>query len=242
MILKFRLIIQFLHSLLLIGNPKSLNLIFCLLTFYKSTAVGSSFLKARIRFLDLSHILKIHGDYLKVVELGAGSSTIFFLSRNKVSSLVTLEENEQYLPDIKSDKLRTQLLAVIEDKIKGRIGTRYQGSESFLQTADFIYIDGPTSGSDQNGLAQPNLDILVSGDLGDKTIAIDGRSNTVWLAIEHLSQSHHFIPSKAFLRHMGKFDQGFNVGSGQIENRYFKKLEGKLVRTAVFLPKNKFAS
>ena len=204
--------------------------------------MGSSFLKARTRFLDLSHILKIHGDDLKVVELGAGSSTIFFLSRNKVSSLVTLEENEQYLPDIKSNKLRTQLLAVIEDKIKGRVGTRYQGSESFLRTADFIYIDGPTSGSDQNGLAQPNLDILVSGDLDDKTIAIDGRSNTVWVAIEHLSQSHHFIPSKAFLRHMGKFDRGFNVGSGQIENRYFKKLEGKLVRTAVFLPKNKFAS
>lgn len=155
---------------------------------------------------------------------------------------MTLEECEQYLPNIKSNKLRTELLAVIDDKIKNRIGTRYKGSKPFLQTADFIYIDGPTSGSDQNGLALPNLDILVSGDLSDKTIAIDGRSNTVWLAIEYLSQSHHFIPSKAFLRHMLKFRQRFNVDFGQNESSYFKKIDGKLVRTAVFLPKNKFPS
>jgi hypothetical protein len=223
-------------------NLKSLNVIFHLLNFYRSTAVGSSFQKARIRFLDLSQILTIHEDHLNVVELGAGSSTLFFLSQNKVSSLATLEECEKYLPKIKSSKLRTHLLVVIEDNIKGRKGTRYQGSEPFIQTANFIYIDGPTTGNDQNGFAQPNLDIFVSGVLSDKTIAIDGRSNTVWLAIEHLSQSHYFIPSRAYLRHMGKFNHGLTVAFGQIEKKYFKKLEGKLVRTSVFLPKNQFTS
>ena len=118
--LKFGHAIKFLHCLLLVWNFKSLNLILSLSPFLKSSAVGSTVEKARIRFLDLSLILKVDGRSLKVVELGAGSSTIFFLSRKQVSSLVTLEENAQYLPRIKSKnyivKSSPSLKTVSEEK------------------------------------------------------------------------------------------------------------------------------
>jgi len=227
---------------MLVWNFRSLNLILSLLSFLRSSAVGSTVEKARIRFLDLSLILEVDGRNLKIVELGAGSSTIFFLSQRQVSSLVTLEENAQYLPDIKSKKLQSKILSVIEDSFKGKVGTRYQGSEPFLNTADLIYIDGPVSGSDQNGLALPNLDLLVSGSLNDKTIAIDCRSNTVLLANEHLSKSHYLVPSKSFLHEMWRFGVRFNLDSSQAKCGNLRKISGKLVRTSVFLPKNRFAT
>ena len=240
--MKIRHAIQFLHCILLVWNFTSLNLILNLWSFFKSSAVGSNVEKARIRFLDLSLILKVDGRNLNVVELGAGSSTIFFLSRKQVSSLVTLEENEQYLPEIKSKKLHNRILSVIEDNFQGKSGTRYQGSEPFLQTADFIYIDGPVSGSDKNGLAQPNLDLLVSGSLDDKTIAIDCRSNTVLLANERLSKSHYLVPSKSFLHEIKKIEIISNLDSSHAIIGDLWKISGKLVRTSVFLPKKRFSS
>jgi hypothetical protein len=242
MSLKVRHAIQFLQCLLLVWNFKSLNLIISLWSFFKSSAVGSTVEKARIRFLDLRLILKVDGRSLKVVELGAGSSTIFFLSQKQVSSLVTLEENSQYLPELKSKKLQSKILSVIEDSFGGKRGTRYQGSEPFLKTADFIYIDGPVSGSDKNRLAQPNLDLLVSSSLDDKTIAIDCRSNTVLLANEFLSKSHYLVPSKSFLHEIHRIGLGVDLDSSQATIKDFRKISGKLVRTSVFLPKKRFES
>jgi hypothetical protein len=190
----------------------------------------------------LKLILKVDGRSLKVVELGAGGSTIFFLSRKSVSSLVTLEQNAQYLPNIKSKKLQSKILFVIEDSVGGKRGTRYQGSEPFLKIADLIYIDGPVSGSEKNGLAQPNLDLLVSSSLDDKTIAIDCRSNTVLLANELLSKSHYLIPSKSFLHEINRIGLGVDLDSSQAIVEDLRRLKGKLVRTSVFLPKKRFES
>ena len=106
--MKFGHAVKFLHCLLLVWNFKSLNLILSLWYFFKSSAVGSTVEKVRIRFLDLNLILKVDGRSLKVVELGAGSSTIFFLSQKQVSSLMTLEENAQYLPEVKSKNYRVK--------------------------------------------------------------------------------------------------------------------------------------
>ena len=240
--LKFGHAVKFLHCLLLVWNFKSLNLILSLWSFFKSSAVGSTVEKARIRFLDLNLILKVDGRSLDVVELGAGSSTIFFLSQKQVSSLITLEENAQYLPEVKSKKLQSKILSVIEDSFGGKRGTRYQGSESFLKTADLIYIDGPVSGSDKNGLAQPNLDLLVSSSLNDKTIAIDCRSNTVLLANELLSKSHYLVPSKSFLHEMNRIRLGVDLDSSQAIVEDLRRISGKLVRTSVFFPKKRFES
>ncbi len=234
--------IKFLHCLLLVWNFKSLNLIFSLWSFFKSSAIGSTVEKARIRFLDLSLILKVDGRSLKVVELGAGSSTIFFLSRKQVSSLVTLEENAQYLPEIKSKKLQSEILSVIEDSFGEKRGTRYQGSEPFLKTADLIYIDGPVSSSDKNGLAEPNLDLLVSSSLDDKTIAIDCRSNTVLLANKLLSKSHYLVPSKSFLHEINRIGLRVELNSSQTIVENLRKTSDKLVRTSVFFPKKRFES
>ena len=61
--MKIRHAIQFLHCILLVWNFTSLNLILNLWSFFKSSAVGSNVEKARIRFLDLSLILKVDRPY-----------------------------------------------------------------------------------------------------------------------------------------------------------------------------------
>jgi len=234
--LNFGHAIKFLHCLLLVWNFKSLNLILSLWSFFKSSAVGSTIEKARIRFIDLNLILKVDRRSLKVV------LTIFFLSQKQVSSLITLEENARYLPEVKSKKLQSKILSVIEDSFGGKSGTRYQGSESFFKTADLIYIDGPVSGSDKNGLAQPNLDLLVSSSLDDKTIAIDCRSNTVLLANELLSKSHYLVPSKSFLHEINRIRLGVDLDSSEAIVEDLRRISGKLVRTSVFFPKKRFES
>ena len=91
-------------------------------------------------------------------------------------------------------------------------------------------------------MAQPNLDLLVSSSLDDKTIAIDCRSNTVLLANELLSKSHFLVPSKSFLHEINRIGLRVNLDSSQAIVEDIRRISGKLVRTSVFLPKKGFKS
>ena len=219
----------------LLLNPRWVSSFSHLLIYLKTGAVSANVEKIRIRYLDLSRLLAVSPKNMKVLEFGSGSSTIYFLSQTKISKLISVEENEKYLIHMKDSRLISHVSPVIlEDEPLP--GTRYRDSDKFLEDADLIYVDGPTSKVSSNGLALPNLDLTPQNDLTKKIVAVDCRTNTVIYIFSMLSKTHTFIPSKSFLLELKaiKLDPA-DFGSHYFRPEY-KSLPGSMVRTSLFLP------
>ena len=226
---------MYLHVIMLILNPRRLNLIIHLFKYLRTSAISASIEKVRIRYFDLSQLLAVVPKNVRVLEFGSGSSTIYFLSQDKIKQLKSLEENKYYLINIKNSRLITHVSPVITED-EPLLGTKYKYSDKFLESADLIYVDGPTSKISSNGLALPNLDLTPQDDLSKKIVAVDCRTNTVIYIFSMLSKTHTFIPSKSFLLEL----KTIKLNPADFNSHYFspeyESLLGSMVRTSLFLP------
>jgi hypothetical protein len=156
-----------LHVIFLMLNTRWASSFAHLFIYLKTGAVSANIERIRIRYLDLSRLLAVSPKNLKVLEFGSGSLTIYFLSQTKISQLISVEENEKYLINMKDSRLISHVSPVIlEDEPLS--GTRYRDSDKFLGDEDLIYVDGPTSKVSSNGLALPNLDLTPQNNLTKK--------------------------------------------------------------------------
>ena len=201
----------------------------------RSEAVGSSKIKVCYRFNDLARILDVAPDSIVVTELGQGSSTFFFLGNKKVRKVFSLEEDEKFSLQISNHKLTTVISSVLLSKFGEEVGTKYLNGKEYLNLSNFIYLDGPVSQPDRNGIAFPNLDCL-DVQLCGKIIAVDCRTNTVRLLATQLRDTHILFPSKSVISECRKFSLNLTIGVINSQSQTHKFLKDNLVRTSVFFP------
>ena len=229
----FNSIKDFIRIFFGLNNPK---LYLAFFRFLRSEAVGSSKTKIWYRFNDLAKIFDVAPDSMVVTELGQGSSTFFFLGTKKVKKLFSLEEDENYSLQISNRKLTTVISRVLISKFGEEVGTKYLNGNEYLNLSNFIYLDGPVSHPDRNGVAFPNLDCL-DVPLCGKIIAVDCRTNTVRLLATQLRDTHIIFPSKSVISECRKFSLDLTIDVIHSKSHSHKFLKDNLVRTSVFFPK-----
>jgi hypothetical protein len=217
--------------------------------FFQSGNTGSNVYKISIRMRDLQRIISLFlPSKFAVLEFGSGSSTLFFYSHKKVTSLISLERERDYLPRLTSEKRKKffapilQTKEVYKDSFKSNVFTNI---ESFVQKADLIYIDGPRqSQANFFGTSEPNLDLL-DYDLASKVVLVDCRILTTLNLSLNLNVSHLLIPCMACRRSYER--------STELQNNFphfnvliytgfelARKHEFYPVRTCVFIPKSRY--
>lgn len=233
----YRLFFRF-QIYLLIVNFRNMHLLRFIRVFLQSSAVGASIEKVRYRFLDLDRILRLFPKQISIVEFGQGSSTIFFLSQNKVSSVTSIEENSDYLIRLSDRRLDSVVLPVVKATSKGIKGTKYLNSENYLGAVDLIYLDGPSSNEEFGDSALPNLDLIDVNSIHNQVIAIDCRTSTTKILVNTFKDSHFFIPSKSYLYETSISDSVEDrvLNSQDIDVTHI--LSSKLVRTNLLWPRN----
>ena len=165
----------------------------------RSNAYGATLEKIDARFDDLLKIQQMFRKKFSVLEFGSGFSTLFFAYSKKVVKLTTLEENELYLPKIKSLKFEHFCLDVINVKFGDNLTRKFVNLPSNLNAEfDLIYVDGPTTPRLAFGEAAPNIDLLDIPKilLMNSIIAVDIRIKTVELLQEYLGETHYLVASK----------------------------------------------
>jgi hypothetical protein len=177
--------------------------------------VGNSTYKIYVRYREiLKSIALFMPDEFVALEFGSGSSTILLYSHPQVSQLISIEEDRSFQPSIKDSEnkwsflnLRTKLSSW--NQYSSRI---FENFAEFVSKADLVYVDGPsTSQNEFIMLAEPNLELLMLDNLGNKLILIDCRTLTVCELSLKLETTHRLIPSKASVREYHKFLQTKNL-------------------------------
>lgn len=188
-----------------------------------------------IRFTDLANTFSLFPYDLPVLEFGSGSSTIFFLTHPRVSSLVTFEEKPEYLPTLKMNQKVIWKVVVddyFEESVDSKPVTRFKNFEQFLSTPSLIYVDGPsTPVSSITNETIPNTEVFSIKNIKQHVILIDGRQETVSLAVKHLRDSHFFFPSLAYRKSNPNCSNSFD----QLPKNLRKIIESN-VRTTAFIP------
>lgn len=204
-------------------------------SFTTSSNVGSGKKKILIRFTDLANVFSLFPHGLPVLEFGSGSSTIFFLAHPKVSSLVTFEEKPEYLPKLKMNQKAIWKVVVddyFEEFVDSKRVTRFKNFEQFLNNPSLIYVDGPsTPVSSITNKTIPNTEVFSIKSIKQHIILIDGRLETVSLAVKHLRDSHFFFPSLAYRKSNPNCSNSFD----QLPENFRKIIAGN-VRTTAFIP------
>jgi len=201
--------------------------------------VGSNPLRLYYRYRDLRLLDKEGFIGSKILELGTGSSTIYFLNRRKTLSLHSLEESRDFLLKGLSEqsffKFKIEIVKAVKQDYKSISGTRYDFK--ILGDFDFVYIDGPVCLNDKNGLSLPNLDLLSGVNYLNSVIAIDARISTVLLLSEHYRESHFLIESRVYQSNFGKISKIIEEEYKLTVTSPIKKVSKILtIRTCVLVP------
>jgi len=239
--------------LYLLGNPLNGYRLFReVVGFSKSGNVGRDLKKILIRFADLSIIFRRLLKDQIVCEFGSGSSTLFFVSHNKVALTTSFEQFEVYLPrlqylDYKNWNSITGNV-ILEKELNLQV-PRFTNYMENAKSSTLIYVDGPATPVDpRTGLAIANREIPELNDLRHKIVLIDCRLLTVIEVALRLRESHLFFPSQAVLTEYSKLQKShieLNVTIDDIFQEstiYNSRLFKLLIRTSAFFPKKPLRS
>jgi hypothetical protein len=199
--------------------------------FLGSNGIGRNFNKVVNRYEDLKYIISILPKNSNILEFGSGFSTIVFNYDKRISEVLTIEENLEYLP--KCLKTFKYIISPTKMVHHNKIVTKQHfGLDIFKQKFNFIYIDGPNTisvKSPASNLAPPNIDVFNFLDLKETVIGVDIRQNTVLELYELLMTTHDLYISKYFMNRLGK---------KQLNKIVFRN-SGHLLITSLFVPKAK---
>jgi hypothetical protein len=240
-------VLQFIGVLFFLRH-RSIDSTRALLAFRRSSGVGNSIYKIYVRYREISKSIDCFmPEKFVALEFGSGSSTILFYSIPRVSRLISIEEDETFLPQIKvkekvweSPPLSTKM--VNWEDYRSQV---FQETFEFIEVADLIYIDGPSNSKNEiYNLAEPNLELIEFNNLNEKLVLIDCRTLTVCELSLKLKNTHDLIMSKAVLHEYETFlrgKKGFPHMEDLLEGtpKIAKKRMGfHPVRTSVFIPRN----
>ena len=221
-------------------RPMSFKIFQLILRFMSNQElVGSNPLRLYYRYRDLRLLDKKGLIGSKILELGTGSSTIYFLNRKKTLSLYSLEESRDFLLEGLNEKsfskFRIEIVKAVEQNYNKISGTRY--NFKILGDFDFVYVDGPVCLTDKNGLSLPNLDLLEGVNYLNSVIAIDARISTVLLLSEHYRETHFLIEGNVYRGNFGRVSKIMEEEYGLTLTSLIKKVgKIRLIRTCVLIP------
>ena len=200
-------------------------------------AIGRSYMKIDARRRDLERVMQILPKNPRILEFGSGYSTIFF-SFSSASTIVSVEEHENYVPKIVGAKnytgivSETEMVEVDSWVTKKHLNIEFLNCENF----DFIYIDGPQTPKSKNNEVAPNVDLafLTNINLAETVIGVDIRINTVTFLENFLAHSHYPIYSrKVFLKKQIFADKDPSSANKLHQNEFGLKL------TTLFIPNSR---
>lgn len=235
----------FLIRLLFSFHPRSVNSAKQFILFLRSTnLVGSRIDRTYYRFKDLTLLKRCNFLQGNVIEFGSGSSTIFFTNLPKVKEVKTIEENREYLlPSLEKNKKKLKITIAPRVELNTPIiGSKYDLDLEFISASEpnFIYVDGPSCISMDEYFALPCLDLVSIPPKSSAVYAIDARTATVMFLNIHLKNTHNLFPSRSFCRELERYRNYFESKfQYRFDYESKKRLHGYLIRTSVFLPKNK---
>lgn len=165
--------------------------------------VGSNLKRIFYRFRDLRKIERIGllGNQ-SILELGTGSSSIFFLNLKRLRALYSFEENSQWLftalKNYSGENWNLTISPMNISQVNGIRGTKYVSNLPL--DVDFIYVDGPSTVKYSGNISSPNLDLGMPTNHADKrtVIAIDARVSTTIFLKDVYEETHVFLPSSVF--------------------------------------------
>jgi len=214
---------------------ESLRMLHSLNLFLGSQNVGSDAKKVLIRFADLANIFAYIPEQLPVLEFGSGSSTLFFIWNEKVTSLVTYEEKPEFIPILPSKFDKNWIIVSDRFQIEKRDGCnipRFTNFDEHLTENTIIYVDGPyTPINPKTQSAFPNKELLHSNNLQNNIVLVDCRIETVSLLAEKLRDTHQFFPSQVY---QNAYSNAAEIRFG-LQNSKWDNLQTN-VRTTTFLP------
>jgi hypothetical protein len=185
--------------------PRKKQIAGMMLNFLNSrNLVGSNLERIFYRFRDLRKIEKMGllGSQ-SILELGTGSSTIFFLNLKELRALNSFEENAQWLLSALMKYSGQNWMLTISPmeiyQVNGIRGNKYVSNLPL--DVNFIYVDGPSTVNFSGNISSPNLDLGMPHNHADERtiIAIDARISTTIFLKEIYEETHVFLPSSVFI-------------------------------------------
>jgi len=223
--------------------PRSIDSIRQMFQFLFTTRlVGARLDRTSYRFHDLSLLAKKNLLRGSVLELGSGSSTIFFLNLSKVKSVTTVEESRDYLLPLLARGMK-KLEVFDAPRITSSfpiVGSHYGLREEFIdsQLPDFIYIDGPSCVSLHDNFSLPCLDMALIPPRENVVYAIDARTATVMFLAMHLKDTHILVPSNSYSAELGRYKEYLQENFKYVFDNKINVINNlNLIRTSILLPK-----